>query len=73
MEAKLKIIHSKVNYYARQGKIAWEYLSREEREIYADFLARKKHFLCAARYTANKNKRAEFLGKHEEVCRFEYS
>jgi hypothetical protein len=73
MEANLKIIHSKVNFYARKAEPAWEYLTNEEREIYAEFLARKKHFLSATRFTTNENKRAEFLIKHKEFCRFEYS
>ena len=73
MEASLKIIDRKVNLYARQGKPAWKYLTSEEREIYADFLARKRHFLSASRFTANKDKKAEFLSRHKETCRFEYS
>ena len=73
MEANLKIIHSKVNFYARNAKPAWEHLTNEEREIYAEYLARKKHFLSAARFTTNGHKKTEFLKSHNEVCRFEYS
>ena len=73
METNLKIIHTKVNLHAGKAKPAWEYLTNEEREIYAEYLARKKHFLSAARFTTNENKKTELLKRHKEVCRLEYS
>ena len=68
MEINLKIIDTKVEYYAGQGKPAWAYLSKEEREIYAAYLVRKKHFLSAARFTTNEDQKAELLERHKKVC-----
>ena len=66
MENNLKIIKLKVNRYGREDKSVWEYLSTDEREIYAEYLAGKKHFLSASRFTTDKEKTAEFLRMHDE-------
>ena len=57
---------SKVNLNGRGEKSVWEYLTTEEREIYANYLADKKHFLSASRFTTDKEKEAGFLKLHNE-------
>ena len=66
MEINLKLVETKVNLYGRAEKSVWEYLTIEEREIYADYLAGKKHFLSASRFTNDKDKEAGFLNLHNE-------
>jgi hypothetical protein len=66
MEINIKLVESKVNLYGREDKSAWEYLTNEEREIYAQHLAGRKHFLSASRFTINTEKTAEFLRLHNE-------
>ena len=66
MENNLKINESEVNFNGRGEKAAWEYLTAEEREIYADQIADKKHFLSASRFTTDKEKEAGFLKLHNE-------
>ena len=44
MENTLKLIEAKVNLNGRAEKSVWEYLTNEEREIYADHLAGKNTF-----------------------------
>jgi hypothetical protein len=69
MEINLKTVETKVNLNGRAEKSVWEYLTTDEREIYADHLAGKKHFLSAARFTTDKEKETEFLRLHEEKFR----
>ncbi len=69
MEINLKLVESKVNLNGRAEKSVWEYLTTDEREIYADHLAGKKHFLSASRFTIDREKEADFLRLHEERYR----
>ena len=69
MEINLKLVETKVNFNGRAEKSVWEYLTIEEREIYADYLAGKKHFLSASKFTTDKEKEADFLRLYEERFR----
>ncbi len=66
MEINLKLIESKINLNGRAEKSVWEYLTTDEREIYAEHLAGKKHFLSASRFTTDTVKKADFLRLHEK-------
>ena len=66
MEINLKLVETKVNLNGRGEKSVWEYLTTEEREIYADYLAGKKHFLSASRFTTDTEKQSNFLKLHNE-------
>jgi hypothetical protein len=65
MEINVKLVELKVNRHGREEKAVWEYLSTDEREIYAEHLAAKKHFLSASRFTTDTEKTAEFLRLHD--------
>ncbi|MDQ3131090.1 MAG: hypothetical protein M3Q99_10055 [Acidobacteriota bacterium] len=69
MEINLKFVETKVNLNGRGEKSVWEYLTTEEREIYADYLAGKKHFLSASRFTTDTEKQSNFLKLHNEKYR----
>jgi hypothetical protein len=66
MENTLKQIETKINFNGRAEKSVWEYLTNEEREIYADHLAGKRHFLSAAGFTIDTERKVTFLKLHEE-------
>ena len=66
MENTLKHIEAKINLNGRAEKSVWEYLTVEERELYADHLAGKKHFLSAAGFSTNPERKANFFKLHEE-------
>lgn len=66
MENTLKQIEAKINLNGRSEKSVWEYLTNEEREIYAEHLAGKKHFLSASSFTTNPERKINFLTLHEE-------
>ena len=69
MENTLKHIEAKINLNVRAEKSVWEYLTIEERETYADHLAGKKHFLSAAGFTTDTEKKAQVLRLHGERFR----
>ncbi len=48
MENTLKLAEAKINLNGRAEKSVWEHLTTKAREIYADDLAGKKHFLSAS-------------------------
>lgn len=66
MENTLKLIESKINLNGRSEKSVWEYLTNQEREIYADHLAGKKHFLSASSFTTDPERKTNFFRLHEE-------
>jgi hypothetical protein len=69
MEINLKLVESKVNLNGRAEKSVWEYLTTAERELYAEHLAAKKHFLSASRFTTDTEKQADFLRLHNKRFR----
>ena len=69
MENTLKLIEAKINLNGSAEKSVWEYLTTEERELYAAHLAGKKHFLSASKFTADTEKSATFLKLHNEKFR----
>ncbi len=66
MEKQLKAIEIKINLHTRKEKGAWEYLTVEERETWAEHLIGKKHYLNASRFTADRDKKAEYLRLYRE-------
>jgi hypothetical protein len=66
MENTLKLIKLKVDLNGRAEKSAWEYLTNEEREIYADHLAGRKHFLSASSFTTDLERKINFFKLHQE-------
>jgi hypothetical protein len=66
MENQLKAIEIKIHQNTRKEKAAWEYLSAEEREAWAEHLVGKKHYLNASRFTADSDKKAEYLRLYKE-------
>lgn len=66
MENTLKQIEAKINLNGRAEKSVWEYLTNEERELYADHLAGKKHFLSASGFAIDAEKKAGFFKLHQD-------
>lgn len=66
MEPHLKAIEIKINLHARKEKGVWEYLTREERETWAEHLVGKKHFLNASRFTMDADKKVEYARLYKE-------
>lgn len=60
MDNTLKQIESKINLNGRAEKSVWEYLTIEEREIYANHLTGKKHFLSSFSFTTDTERKANF-------------
>lgn len=66
MEKQLRAVEIKINANARKEKGVWEYLTREEREMWTEHLIGKKHYLNASRFTTDAEKRAEYLRLYKE-------